>query len=154
MLNLESPCEAAHETPVKRKGGEVEPHTAESEQPCARSLEELEACDLFEKFDQLVRVSVEEEAFSDDFEDEVARRLDYDRPRAIRLSFDPTTSSMKKKPRAALPRPFAAINLFQVPQKPAEEAPLGEGPWGSPERVERHSEAWVMLAARKEREEE
>lgn len=142
MLNLEGPSESAHETPVKRKAGEQEPHTAESDQPCARSLEDIEARDLFEKFDQLVRVSFEEEGFGEDFEDEVARRLDYDHPHAVRLTFEPRTSSMKKKPRAPLLRPFAAINLFQVPQKPQEQ-PLPEGQWESPLRAERKEDAWV-----------
>jgi hypothetical protein len=61
-----------------------------------------------------VRVSVDEEPFSDDFEDEVARRLDYDRPRALKLFFDASSSSMKKKSRAPV-LPLPAINLFRVP---------------------------------------
>jgi hypothetical protein len=73
----------------------------------------VDARDLFEKFEQMVRVSVEEESFGDDFEDEVARSLDYEMPHARKLTFDPKTSSMKKKPRTPL-RPFQAIDLFQV----------------------------------------
>jgi hypothetical protein len=73
----------------------------------------VDARDLFEKFEQMVRVSVEEEGFGDDFEDEVARSLDYEMPHARKLTFDPKTSSMKKKPRTPL-RPFQSISLFQV----------------------------------------
>lgn len=57
---------------------------------------------------------MDEEPFSDDFEDEVARRLDYERPRALKLSFEASSSSMKKKSRAPV-LPLPAINLFRVP---------------------------------------
>ena len=73
----------------------------------------MDAHDLFEKFEQIVRVTVEEESFGDDFEEEVSRQLDYEMRHARKLTFDPKTSSMKKKHRAPL-RPFQAINLFQI----------------------------------------
>jgi hypothetical protein len=96
----------------------------------------------------MVRVSVEEETFGDDFEDEVSRRLDYEMPHVRKLTFDPKTSSMKKKPRAPL-RPFQAINLFQItPPSKAEEA---EGVVASPERAVRAEKEWVGRAAQKER---
>ena len=78
-----------------------------------RSLEDVDARDLFEKFEQMVRVTVEEENFGDEFEEDVSRQLNYEMPHARKLTFDPKTSSMKKKPRAPI-RPFQAINLFQV----------------------------------------
>jgi hypothetical protein len=123
MLKLDNPSEStSHETPIKRaKAAEQEPHTAESEQPPSRSLADLDARELFEKFDELVRVSFEEEPFGEDFEDEVARRLDYEHPHTLRLDFDPSTSSMKKKPALHLPRAFTGINLFQVPPQQQQE---------------------------------
>lgn len=53
---------------------------------------------------------VREEETGEDFEDEVARKLDYEHPHTLRLTFD--TSSMKKKPLHRAPAPFAGINLF------------------------------------------
>lgn len=103
MLNLQPTAPPAHETPVKRtKNNHQEPLTAESDLPPTRSLADLDPELLFHNFAQLVQVSQDEEAFEDDFEDEVARSLDYDHPHTLRLDFEPKTSSMKKKP---LPQP-------------------------------------------------
>ena len=43
----------------------MEPQTAESEQPAKRGFEDLDPIDLFERFDELVRVTEEEELFDE-----------------------------------------------------------------------------------------
>lgn len=136
-----------HQTPVKRgKSAQEEPLTAESELAPLRSLAELDARELFEKFEQLVRVSVEEESFAEE-EEEVARCLDYDHPHSLRLHFDPA-SSMKKKPSHRPVPSFSALNLFPVgelAQEPPVSAP--EVVFESPVRTERSVREEVGWAA-------
>ena len=81
MLNLNqlsSDVVNFNETPIKRgKSIHLQPHTAESDQPTLRSLEDIDPHDLFEKFNDMVKVSQDDEAIIDDFDIELIRKLDY-----------------------------------------------------------------------------
>lgn len=157
LSRLEEGSVSFHETPIKRgKDRVVEPNTAESEQTpskAAQSLEAIEAKELFERFEAVVRVSEEEEFEVELGEPDLQRRLDYDQIPTLRLDFEPKSSSMKKKPR----RPtkdhvFRAINLFAVQRpKEQEQPPLAAHECRTPEAKERTAHPELSRAACKER---
>lgn len=89
-----------HETPIKKSKSavEFEPKTAESPEKNQPSLKDVDAEELFAHFDQIVKVTEEENVEQEECGQEVHRKLSYDAGiKKGKLIFSPRSSSMKKK---------------------------------------------------------
>lgn len=77
-INLCNSNGGLHETPIKRnrEGLAAEPKTAESNQKAGLTFDDIDAEELFEQFDRIVRITEHEEIY-DEEEGIVTKKLHY-----------------------------------------------------------------------------